>query len=50
MRKNGCVTVGDTEMYYVAFGDGKRNLVVLPGAFRRINSSKRESVAACRAI
>ncbi len=31
MRKNGCVTVGDTEMYYVAFGDGKRNLVVLPG-------------------
>ena len=32
MRKNGCVTVGDTEMYYVAFGDGKRNLVVLPGA------------------
>ena len=31
MRKNGSVTVGDTEMYYVAFGDGKRNLVVLPG-------------------
>ena len=31
MRKNGCVAVGDTEMYYVAFGDGKRNLVVLPG-------------------
>ena len=31
MRKNGCVAVGDTDMYYVAFGDGKRNLVVLPG-------------------
>lgn len=31
MRKNGSVTDGDTEMYYVAFGDGKRNLVVLPG-------------------
>ena len=31
MRKNGCVAVGDTDMYYVAFGDGARNLVVLPG-------------------
>lgn len=31
MRKNGCVTVGDTDMYYVSFGNGKKNLVVLPG-------------------
>ena len=31
MRKNGCVTVGNTEMYYVAFGSGSRTLVVLPG-------------------
>lgn len=31
MRKNGCVTVGDTDMYYAAFGSGGRNLVVLPG-------------------
>ncbi|MCR4897019.1 MAG: alpha/beta hydrolase [Lachnospiraceae bacterium] len=31
MHKNGCVPVGDTDMYYVAFGKGKKNLVVLPG-------------------
>ncbi len=31
MRKNGCVTVGNTEMYYAAFGSGSRTLVVLPG-------------------
>ena len=31
MRKNGCVTVGDTEMYYAAFGSGKKTMVVLPG-------------------
>ena len=31
MRKNGCVTVGDTDMYYAAFGRGQRKLVVLPG-------------------
>lgn len=29
--KNGCVAVGDTDMYYVSFGRGKKNLVVLPG-------------------
>ncbi|MCR5468577.1 MAG: alpha/beta hydrolase [Lachnospiraceae bacterium] len=31
MHKNGCVQVGNTDMYYVAFGNGKKNLVVLPG-------------------
>ena len=31
MSRNGCVTVGDTEMYYVSFGNGNRQLVVLPG-------------------
>jgi hypothetical protein len=31
MRKNGCVAVGDTDMYYVAFGEGRKTLVVLPG-------------------
>ena len=31
MQKNGCVKVGNTDMYYVAFGKGKKNLVVLPG-------------------
>jgi len=29
--KNGCVAVGDSEMFYVSFGHGKRNLVVLSG-------------------
>lgn len=31
MRKNGCVTVGNTQMYYVSFGSGRKKLVVLPG-------------------
>ena len=29
--KNGCVALDDTEMYYVSFGTGEKNLVVLPG-------------------
>lgn len=29
--KNGSVTIGNTVMYYVSFGTGNRNLVVLPG-------------------
>ena len=29
--KSGNVAIGDTEMYYVSFGKGERNLVVLPG-------------------
>ena len=31
MVKNGCAAVGDTDMYYAAFGDGAKKLVVLPG-------------------
>ncbi len=31
MEKSGCVAVGSTEMYYVSFGSGGKNLVVLPG-------------------
>ena len=31
MKMNGCVPVGNTDMYYVAFGTGKKKLVVLPG-------------------
>lgn len=31
MRKNGYVTIDDTDMYYVAFGTGEKKLVVLPG-------------------
>lgn len=31
MLKNGCVSVGNTDMYYVAFGEGEMKLVVLPG-------------------
>jgi pimeloyl-ACP methyl ester carboxylesterase len=31
MIKNGSVAIGDTEMYYAAFGSGERKLVVLPG-------------------
>ena len=26
MQKNGCVKVGNTDMYYVTFGEGKRFL------------------------
>ena len=31
MKKNGYVTLGSTVMHYVAFGDGAKKLVVLPG-------------------
>ena len=31
MRKNGCVKIGDTDMYYVSFGSGSKSLIVLPG-------------------
>ncbi|MCR5254471.1 MAG: alpha/beta hydrolase [Acetatifactor sp.] len=30
-RTNGCVNIGDTDMYYVSFGRGEKTLVVLPG-------------------
>ena len=29
--KNGCVTVGDTKMHYVSFGQGSKVFLVLPG-------------------
>ncbi len=29
--KNGCVPVGDTDMYYVSFGHGEKTLILLPG-------------------
>ena len=28
---NGCVEIGDTEMYYVSFGKGSKKIVMLPG-------------------
>lgn len=31
MYKNGSVAIGDTNMYYVSFGNGNKKLVVLPG-------------------
>ena len=31
MVKNGSVKIGNTEMYYVAFGRGLKKLIVLPG-------------------
>ncbi len=31
MIRNGSVAVGNTEMYYAAFGSGSRKMVVLPG-------------------
>ena len=31
MKKNGCISLGNTEMYYVSFGSGGKKLVVLPG-------------------
>ncbi len=30
-KVNGCVAIGDTDMYYVSFGSGPKNLIVLPG-------------------
>ena len=31
MWKNGCVKIGNTEMYYAAFGKGPEKLAILPG-------------------
>lgn len=31
MRKNSCITLDHTSMYYVSFGSGAKKLVVLPG-------------------
>ncbi len=31
MHKNGCVKIGNTDMYYVAFGEGTKKLIALPG-------------------
>ena len=42
--KNGCVAIGNTDMYYVSFGHGDRNLVVLPGFIGRTCNGQRESV------
>lgn len=28
---NGCIEIGDTDMYYVSFGTGSKKLVILPG-------------------
>ena len=28
---NGCVNIGNTEMYYISFGIGEKKVVVLPG-------------------
>ena len=29
--RNGCIEIGDTVMYYAAFGTGSKNMIVLPG-------------------
>ena len=29
--RNGCINVSNTDMYYVSFGSGNKNMVVLPG-------------------
>ena len=29
--KNGCVRIGDTDMYYVSFGKGTNHLIMIPG-------------------
>ena len=42
--KNGCVPVGDTDMYYVSFGHGERNLVVLPGLSDGLTTVKGKAV------
>lgn len=28
---NGCVRVGNSEMDYISFGNGNKNLIMLPG-------------------
>ena len=42
--KNGCVTIKDTDMYYVSFGSGSKNLVVLPGLSDGLSTVKGKAV------
>lgn len=42
-RYNGCVHIDDSEMYYVAFGEGKKVLVVLPGLSDGLTSVKNKA-------
>ena len=44
MRKNGCVSIGSADMYYVSFGSGKKNLVVLPGLSDGLSTVKGKSL------
>lgn len=32
--KNGAVSIGDTQMDYISFGNGKKVLIILPGLGR----------------
>ena len=47
MRNNGCVTIDDTDMYYVSFGTGKKKLVVLPGLSDGLTTVKGKAVILC---
>ena len=42
--KNGCAAVRDTDMYYVSFGNGSKNLVVLPGLSDGLSTVKGKGV------
>ena len=42
--KNGSVKIGDTDMYYVSFGKGERNLVILPGLSDGLATVKRKGL------
>ena len=44
VRKEGAVTIKDTQMYYVSFGSGERKLVVLPGLSDGLATVKGKSV------
>ena len=45
MLKNGCITVGNTEMCYAAFGGGAKKLVVLPGLSDGLATVKNKAAA-----
>lgn len=43
--KNGCVEIDDTDMYYVSFGTGEKNLVALPGLSDGLTTVKGKAIA-----
>lgn len=41
--KNGKIDIEDTSAYYISFGNGNKNLIIIPRCWRLLAESKRFS-------